>query len=651
MRTETYKVAGRDYVLADILVHRIAQSYLLATSFEKFEAFFQDYLFKLVLKLCQRTNKNIKNYALFKSLFIFLTCLYLFLSFAVADTELCSFESTQSCGLYDCGGNSWYIDRSIGYPQAPSLHSGVIQNGGESILCKNVTGPATINFWWRIEGTSYHLGELFFFVDRDKKYVCASFKGENCSYTIRDNKTHIISWIFRKIRSYPEYLGAGWIDNLNIDSQSRWEQPIIIDKNASGYSPESPSNSLLEPLNPPLIKINATNIIIETSSVRLNATKMTADGLTISTNTSKMDINSDNMSASIYGNIKIPKINKISVDSILNIGNKSTQIKLIYPQNNTEFKINDTISFKYLLNRDANTFINRCALCLNGKEVIQNNLIDYDDEIIYSLNYSLCKDQLGINKWHIRCFDNLSGIIESTEQRNIIAYLNSNLINVTNESNYAKCNFSSIDQAMYYAFPQSTIRVYKKYNDEHIIINKSINLIAMENSTIFNKGNNPEIILINASNVSIKGFNLRAKRNQHSINMHGHNFNNINISYNNVSDGLMVIGVKNITMINNTIIQDTLRNAVTLEDCREISLINNILKGHNTGTSGVGVFLRNCNLNEIIKFIGNDIAGVIIGMEICGVQNNNSFIQEIISNNNISNSLHLQGYDVRFTCD
>jgi len=633
-------------MIGRILAEGEALIYLLASLLCRCKYVFTIYLFGYL-------HAKMPFYHFSKILLFSLILLHSFLNISLAYNEVCSFESYQSCGLYDCKGNSWYIDNSVGYPQSPSLHSGVIQNGGESSLCRNITGPATITFWWRADGINSRLGELFFLVDGLKKYVCTSTEWVNSSYTIRDNGNHTISWIYRKMRSYPEYLGGGWIDNLSIDYQNNWLPQVISDLNASVSPLDRTGNPILVTVNPALLTINTNSIFMNSSIVRLNTTKMLTDSFSIVTNVSKLEINSSNMSMNVNGNIKIPKISKVSVDKILGTnGNISPQIELLLPKSNTDFEINESVSFKYLLHPSGNNFINKCSLCLNENEITWDSNVNYDDERVYSFNHALNRNLLGTNKWRIRCYDNFSRMYESSEYRSINVYLNSSIINVTNETDLYKCNFSSINEALCHASPQSTIVVYKKTNNEHVIINKPITLIGISNSTIYNEGYEPEIILINGSNVSIKGFCLKAKRTQQTISILNNNLSDIAIYNNNISEGFNAKGVKNITVADNTIAHDTIRNAIHLEECSEISLINNVITGPNNNINGVGVYLGNCNLADKIKFIKNNISNVVIGVEICATNyNDDSFIQGLKLDNNISNINRLQEYDVRITCD
>jgi hypothetical protein len=194
--------------------------------------------------------------------------------------------------------------------------------------------------------------------------------------------------------------------------------------------------------------------------------------------------------------------------------------------------------------------------------------------------------------------------------------------------------------------------VYKKINNEHVIISKPINLVGISNPTIYNEVDDPEVILVNGSNVSIKGFSLKAKRTQQTISISGNKLSYITICDNNIKDGFKAMSIKNISIFNNIITQDTIRNAIHLVDCSEISLINNLITDPNGDSSGVGIFLGNCNLNDNLKVIGNNISNVIIGVEICSINDtDNSVIEEVLNSNNISNVNHLKEYDVRITCD
>jgi hypothetical protein len=129
-----------------------------------------------------------------------------------------SLNTTEYYGWNDCGGIGWHIDPYNGHNNSPpSLISGPIENTGVSSICKrDVRGPATVSFWWKADMNPQKIGQLSFYVDDTIKYICGSSYWEYVSYSIRDNKTHELTWMFNKIRSYPQNIGAGWIDDVYV---------------------------------------------------------------------------------------------------------------------------------------------------------------------------------------------------------------------------------------------------------------------------------------------------------------------------------------------------------------------------------------------------------------------------------------------------
>jgi nitrous oxidase accessory protein NosD len=291
---------------------------------------------------------------------------------------------------------------------------------------------------------------------------------------------------------------------------------------------------------------------------------------------------------------------------------------------------------------------------LNGKEIIDNIVSSEEDEAVYQLNHRLCKDQLGNNKWYIRCYDNLSGVYESDEQLNFIVHLNSNLINVTNKTNIDNIyNASSINEAINLASPNSTIKIYKENNDEHIIINKSINLIGI-NYPILNNTHNNEIIRIEGHNITIGGFKILAEDSQVAINMTGNESSQLIIDGNRIEGAIKVGHIKNITLKDNIITKNAIRYGISIDECSEISILNNIING----TGNVGLFMNNCrfefNDNYSLKNIdmyGNIIYGMETGIKVCPLsEENRTLLRRYIASNN-NNLLNFSlGYDVRSAC-
>jgi hypothetical protein len=129
--------------------------------------------------------------------------------------ENVSFDGDSSFNLINCSRIVWHIDPSIGHLSLPSLRSGPIQSGGASCVAKEIEGPARINFWWRVDQDTSQVGMLLFLVDDKIILQCTSSDWSPVDYAVPFG-SHRLSWEYRKLRSYPEYVGAGWIDDLNI---------------------------------------------------------------------------------------------------------------------------------------------------------------------------------------------------------------------------------------------------------------------------------------------------------------------------------------------------------------------------------------------------------------------------------------------------
>ncbi len=230
-------------------------------------------------------------------LFLLFSALVILISPFIASSEMCDLSDPRGCGLYDCGGNSWYLDNDTGNNGHSSLRSGFIDMVGFSRLCMNVTGPAMVNFSWKVEPTSHRVGSLSFLVDGKTAGVCESRSWVPVSYPIRDDKSHRLTWEFRKIKSFPQNRGAGWIKDLEIlsdvtHSERNASQYKQGEENASGANVADIGSSGW-PL-PGNFFINSSNISINIPNINISSSKIgniTINGehKEISSNTSKKD--------------------------------------------------------------------------------------------------------------------------------------------------------------------------------------------------------------------------------------------------------------------------------------------------------------------------------------------------------------------------
>jgi len=184
-----------------------------------------------------------------------------------ASVEKCNLLNPNACGLYDCGGNSWSPDETEGNGDSLSLRSGQVDMIGSSKVCLKVPGPGLVKFVWKVDQKAQHVGTLSFWVDNAKAAVCNSQGWTPITYSLREGNDYELAWQFQKIKSIPEGVGIGWIDDLMIeykwptqdiqnDSQVTNQRPL----NQTSAGPNGQINPILGNIlvNPPNVTVNLT---------------------------------------------------------------------------------------------------------------------------------------------------------------------------------------------------------------------------------------------------------------------------------------------------------------------------------------------------------------------------------------------------------
>jgi parallel beta-helix repeat protein len=116
----------------------------------------------------------------------------------------------------DCNNNTWQENTSDGHISSPSLSSAPLENSGKSSICLDVSGPSMVSFWWKTDENKGNLGELSFWINDSKRYICDSSAWNYESYSLREKRNYTLKWEFFKFKSYPKNVGRGWIDDIAI---------------------------------------------------------------------------------------------------------------------------------------------------------------------------------------------------------------------------------------------------------------------------------------------------------------------------------------------------------------------------------------------------------------------------------------------------
>jgi hypothetical protein len=161
-----------------------------------------------------RANRYLK----WRSLLILILIIGVLLSFVLAEgpNNVVNYPIQNYLSWSKIGEIPWTIDYTDGYNDKISLKSGPIECvGASSLRMNNISGPAIIRFKWKRDAGS-GIGQLIFRVDVKNIFECNSRDWTDFSYPLNADRSHTLEWNFRKIKSYPLWGGAAWVDNVSL---------------------------------------------------------------------------------------------------------------------------------------------------------------------------------------------------------------------------------------------------------------------------------------------------------------------------------------------------------------------------------------------------------------------------------------------------
>jgi len=557
-----------------------------------------------------------------------------------------SWTPQQVFGLYDCSGPAWFIDPSTGHDNLPpSLRSGPVQTVGKSRLCRNVTAPASISWWWKAEGDGQRLGQLRFLVDGEVKYVCSSLDWSYAAYTVREEGEHTVSWEYYKIKSYPEYAGAGWIDDLSIESQAPWVPPVIEGANVTLVSSQVSMGPTAISIQAENLTIGPSNITVEPSYVEMSSIKLDSLGINANqinissneTNLGPLDVRSDvvNVSSAITqmegAQFDMDRVELFSnMTEIGSLDLRPESANITYPEVGTvklhATRIDVLTNETNLGSLDVRSDVVNLSTNITQMEGIQLNTdrVEISSNItgISSLGQrpesaNITYPEMGTVQLHATKID------VSTNETNFISInLTAHVINVSGDSicqqppplkcpsnatvyvdeieDLDNCTFDSITEALEHVSDFGTIKVYKRSikDPEDLIINRPVNITG---------DNTPQInlinpILITTSNVKIEGFNITGNGINISSELASQDISDVYIIRDNIAShkhGVCLIG-SNGYKIKNIIIERSninISQPVSTEDQFGMIIENfeniNIISCNITGYNGSPIFPQN----------------------------------------------------------
>ncbi len=113
------------------------------------------------------------------------------------------------------GGAGWYGQKIVSHDAAGAACSGAVGDGQESVMQTTVTGPGNIAFFWKVS-SEQDRDHLKFFIDGAEQPGSISGETEwsKQTFTIENDGTHTLEWVYAKNGSTSEGSDCGWVDQV-----------------------------------------------------------------------------------------------------------------------------------------------------------------------------------------------------------------------------------------------------------------------------------------------------------------------------------------------------------------------------------------------------------------------------------------------------
>lgn len=464
----------------------------------------------------------------------------------------------------EVGDIPWLINSTNGYNDNLGdndricLRSGPIKCGGESNLrIENISGPSIIQFKWKIDAPR-GIGQLIFSVDGNIAFECYDRDWTDFSYPLSVDRSHSLEWKFKKIKSYPLWKGAGWIDDINLVMMSL----IGVDR-----SPDQSETNII---------INKTSNKTVISNYSEIGQKNLIDAELI------IPIQEDNLVSSNKpgSNITIFLQNIIYTYRDSNRKKSSIIIEQKSPKDDEILSNDVDLEFEYEPSNCSR--ITNCTLLIDNIQKAYSQDLNLNQSNKFVLDKNL--NGVGRHFWQIECCE-CAGLCNSSKE-GFFKLSGDSITTYVDPLNpdEARFRYRTISQAASNTSDFGKIIIKNGTYKETIEINKPLTIIGRNKPLLHPASGKDDggIILVSHNDVNIEGLVLQ-----------------------NSKYGIHISGGKEDKMLNNITIKENDISAcsseIFMEYCKESIIENNSLYNSNRSGCRTGIQLEYCN-NITIKF-------------------------------------------------
>lgn len=452
------------------------------------------------------------------------------------------------------------------------LRSGPIKCGGESNLrIENISGPSIIQFNWKTDA-QLGTGQLAFNVDGKTAFECYDRDWADFSYPLSADRSHCLEWTFKKIKSYPLWEGAGWIDDINLVRMNLMDGEISQNQSESNIIMERTSN---QTMISNYSEIGQNNVI-------------DADF--------KIPKQEDNRASATNPSSNIT----IYLQNIIYTGKDSNDKKsriIIKPKSPIDDEIlsNDVeLEFEYEPSNCSR--ITNCSLLIDSIQKAYSHDLNLNQSNKFILDRNLT--EVGSHGWKIKCCE-CAGLCNSSKEA-FFKLAEDNATTYVDPLNPDETRFryTTISEAVSNTSDFGKIIVENGTYRETIEINKPLTIMGRNKPRLFpGSGRDDDgIIIVINNDVDIQGMVLQ-----------------------NSKYGIHIVGEKGNKLLNNITIKENdiseCASEIFMEYCSESVIENNSIYNSTSSDCRTGIQLEYCNNITIKLNKFNNISSLPIGYQ------------------------------------
>lgn len=170
----------------------------------------------------------------------------------------------EGAGWINCGeGPSWHLDSEQFHNGTGSFKSGDLECSGISKVCRDIQGPASIEFWWKSIPIPNSGSQLSFYVDGKRERSWNSDWRREPPIYMGENRSYTVTWELNKKSCPPGTKGYAWIDDVLIKYEKDISESLLVNRESQ---PSAINNAVISTSNNTVVSASDNTIAYVSTS-------------------------------------------------------------------------------------------------------------------------------------------------------------------------------------------------------------------------------------------------------------------------------------------------------------------------------------------------------------------------------------------------